>query len=85
MLDVPCTSSWILIFRKQNVYRQYLDLCDPKGCPLDEAGGVICYTARRDTLYTSHTSRQIQHLHTKPIKVKVSHNRPRWPKGFRVG
>ena len=21
----------------------------------------------------------------KKVKVKVSHNRPRWPKGFRVG
>jgi len=20
-----------------------------------------------------------------PVKVKVSHNRPRWPKGFQVG
>ena len=52
MLDVPGTRSWIFIFRKQNVYRHCLELCDPKGSSLDEAGGVtrICYTARRDTL-----------------------------------
>jgi len=48
---------------------------------------VACYSVNFTVFYPTHpSSRYLRAVRAvELIKVKVSHNRPRWPKGFRVG